>query len=107
MKKQRNLEKSNGSKKLIVVLIVIVVVLLIGYFAVYRPLREKAVETVAEKLLETQMDSDGTTADAEEILNSMSEEDRDAVEEIVTKHISAGTIANISSYLTSGDAVWA
>ena len=68
--------------------------------------KTKAAGVVAEKLLESQITSDTSAiagVNAQEILDSMNDTDRATVDQIITNHMSADTMKEASSYITSGD----
>lgn len=104
MSESRKRRKSRAFQKLIVIVIVLIIVVLVSFFCIFRPLKERLVSTVAQELITSQLPS-GTLsdADAEAILDSMSPEDRAMIEDIISSHISAGTISDIMSYVSSGD----
>ena len=98
--------KRHRFQKLIVFLIAIVIILLIGYFVALPKIKTKAANVVAEKLLESQISSDDSAiagVNAQGILDAMSDTDRATVDQIITNHMSADTIKEASSYITSGD----
>ena len=98
--------KRHRFQKFIVFLIAIVIILLVGYFVALPKIKTKAAGVVAEKLLESQISSDASAiagVNAQEILDAMSDTDRATVDQIITNHMSADTMKEASSYLTSGD----
>ena len=98
--------KRHRFQKLIVFLIAIVIILLVSYFVVLPKIKTKAAGVVAEKLLESQITSDTSAiagVNAQEILDSMNDTDRATVDQIITNHMSADTMKEASSYITSGD----
>lgn len=93
-------------QKFIVFLIALAVILLIGYFVALPKIKTKAAGTVAEKLMESEIASDTQAVsgvNAKEIMDAMDETDRETVNDIITSHMSAETMKEASSYLTSGD----
>ncbi len=93
-------------QKFIVFLIAIVIILLVGYFVALPKIKTKAAGVVAEKLLESQISSDASAiagVNAQEILDAMSDTDRETVDQIITHHMSAETMKEATSYITSGD----
>ncbi len=69
-------------------------------------IKTKAAGVVAEKLLESQITSDTSAiagVNAQEILDAMNDTDRATVDQIITNHMSADTMKEASSYITSGD----
>ena len=93
-------------QKFIVFLFAIVIILLVSYFVALPKIKTKATGIVAEKLLESQITSDTSAiagVNAQEILDAMSDTDRATVDQIITNHMSADTMKEASSYITSGD----
>ncbi len=98
--------KRHRFQKFIVFLIAIVIILLVGYFAALPKIKTRAAGVVAEKLLESQITSDTSATagvNAQEILDAMNDTDRATVDQIITNHMSADTMKEASSYITSGD----
>ena len=98
--------KRHRFQKFIVFLFAIVIILLVGYFVALPKIKTKATGIVAEKLLESQITSDTSAiagVNAQEILDAMSDTDRATVDQIITNHMSADTMKEASSYITSGD----
>lgn len=98
--------KRHRFQKFIVFLFAIVIILLVSYFVALPKIKTKAVGVVAEKLLESQITSDTSAiagVNAQEILDAMNDTDRATVDQIITNHMSADTMKEASSYITSGD----
>lgn len=98
--------KRHRFQKFIVFLFAIVIILLVSYFVALPKIETKAAGVVAEKLLESQITSDTSAiagVNAQEILDAMSDTDRATVDQIITNHMSADTMKEASSYITSGD----
>ena len=98
--------KRHRFQKFIVFLIAIVIILLVGYFVALPKIKTRAAGVVAEKLLESQITSDTSAiagVNAQKILDAMSDTDRATVDQIITNHMSADTMKEASSYITSGD----
>ena len=98
--------KRHRFPKFIVFLFAIVIILLVGYFVALPKIKTKAAGVVAEKLLESQITSDTSAiagVNAQEILDAMNDTDRATVDQIITNHMSADTMKEASSYITSGD----
>ena len=98
--------KRHRFQKFIVFLFAIVIILLVSYFVALPNIKTKATGIVAEKLLESQITSDTSAiagVNAQEILDAMSDTDRATVDQIITNHMSADTMKEASSYITSGD----
>lgn len=98
--------KRHRFQKFIVFLFAIVIILLVSYFVALPKIKTKATGIVAEKLLESQITSDTSAiagVNAQEILDAMSDTDRATVDQIITNHMSADTMKEASSYISSGD----
>ena len=98
--------KRHRFQKFIVFLFAIVIILLVSYFVAQPKIKTKAAGVVAEKLLESQITSDTSAiagVNAQEILDAMNDTDRATVDQIITNHMSADTMKEASSYITSGD----
>ena len=98
--------KRHRFQKFFVFLFAIVIILLVGYFVALPKIKTRATGVVAEKLLESQITSDTSAiagVNAQEILDAMSDTDRATVDQIITNHMSADTMKEASSYITSGD----
>ncbi len=98
--------KRHRFQKFIVFLFAIVIILLVSYFVALPKIKTKATGIVAEKLLESQITSDTSAiagVNAQEILDTMNDTDRATVDQIITNHMSADTMKEASSYITSGD----
>lgn len=98
--------KRHRFQKFIVFLFAIVIILLVGYFVALPKIKTKAAGVVAEKLLGSQITSDTSAiagVNAQEILDAMNDTDRATVDQIITNHMSADTMKEASSYITSGD----
>ena len=98
--------KRHRFQKFIVFLFAIVIILLVGYFVALPKIKTIAAGVVAEKLLESQITSDTSAiagVNAQEILDAMNDTDRATVDQIITNHMSADTMKEASSYITSGD----
>ena len=98
--------KRHRFQKFIVFLFAIVIILLVSYFVALPKIKKKATGIVAEKLLEAQITSDTSAiagVNAQEILDAMNDTDRATVDQIITNHMSADTMKEASSYITSGD----
>ena len=98
--------KRHRLQKFMVFLFAIVIILLVSYFVALPKIKTKATGIVAEKLLESQITSDTSAiagVNAQEILDAMNDTDRATVDQIITNHMSADTMKEASSYITSGD----
>ncbi|MCD8333299.1 MAG: hypothetical protein LUB60_04125 [Clostridiales bacterium] len=103
-KSRRRRRRSSALQKIILVIVILVIVILIAFFFVIRPLKQKLVSSVAEKVIEMQVSSDSEyAATAEEILDVMSEEDQATIEGICEEYLDVQTLTEISGYMTQGD----
>lgn len=89
-------------------LIIIAAIIVLAKIYIYDPFKDDAVSALTEKLIQTQINSDttlpdGTTVNAQELLDSMDQEDQDKIHEIIEEHITPSTISKATSYVTSGD----
>jgi len=94
--------KRHRFQKFIVFLFAIVIILLVSYFVALPKIKTKAAGVVAE----SQITSDTSAiagVNAQEILDAMNDTDRATVDQIITNHMSADTMKEASSYITSGD----
>lgn len=99
-------KKQKGSK-LPVVLGILAAFLVVGsvlYFAVYRPVKAKVVDKVAEKTITSIAEQAGVDSSvANEIYDSMSEEDQKTVQDLIESHADADTIQKATQMYTDGD----
>ena len=99
-------KKQKGSK-LPVVLGILAAFLVVGavlYFAVYRPVKAKVVDKVAEKTITSIAEQAGVDSSvANEIYDSMSEEDQNTVQDLIESHADADTIQKATQMYTDGD----
>ena len=82
-------KKKKGLIVLIVVLVILVAAIWAGKTFVYDKAKEKVTLAVAEKMIEEQVqnDSTGQLQNAQDIYNSMSEEDKQTVNDLSLIHI--------------------
>ena len=95
-------------KKGLIVLIVVLVILVAtwaGKTFVYDKAKEKVTSAVAEKMIEEQVqnDSTGQLQNAQDIYNSMSEEDKQTVNDMIESKVSPQTISDVSKYAKDQD----
>ena len=67
--------------------------------------KEKVTSAVAEKMIEEQVqnDSTGQLQNAQDIYNSMSEEDKQTVNDMIESKVSPQTISDVSKYAKDQD----
>lgn len=90
----------------IILLIVIIVIGLILRFVVYDKAKAKITSAIATKLLEEQMlegVSQQQVETAQQIYDSLSNEDRGKVEDLIESKVDAKTVADVSTYLKNND----
>ena len=87
-------------KKGLIVLIVVLVILVAAIWA-----GKTFVSAVAEKMIEEQVqnDSTGQLQNAQDIYNSMSEEDKQTVNDMIESKVSPQTISDVSKYAKDQD----
>lgn len=67
-------------------------------------IKDKVVSAMSNQVMEKAVESSGVPAQqAEEILNSMSEEDRKTVTNIISDHINSKTLSKAQQYIKDGD----
>ena len=96
-------KKKKGLIVLIVVLVILVAAIWAGKTFVYDKAKEKV--TSAEKMIEEQVqnDSTGQLQNAQDIYNSMSEEDKQTVNDMIESKVSPQTISDVSKYAKDQD----
>lgn len=95
-----------GLQKLLVAIIALIIIGVIVKLFIYQPFRERIVYSMAEKFIQAEIASDSELEEsisAQEIMDSMNEEDREILTQIISENISPDAISDISSYLASGD----
>ena len=118
----RNRRNSGGNAFITVVLII--AVLLLGVIAVLytnNPIKRKLVSMAVNKMLDEKIENMESSSDsdpseeagnrdvssaekkANEVLKSMSEEDRETVTDIITENLTPSTMNDVSEYIESGD----
>ena len=98
-------KKKKGLIVLIVVLVILVAAIWAGKTFVYDKANEKVTSAVAEKMIEEQVqnDSTGQLQNAQDIYNSMSEEDKQTVNDMIESKVSPQTISDVSKYAKDQD----
>lgn len=98
-------KKKQGLIVLIVVLVILVAAIWAGKTFVYDKAKEKVTLAVAEKMIEEQVqnDSTGQLQNAQDIYNSMSEEDKQTVNDMIESKVSPQTISDVSKYAKDQD----
>ena len=98
-------KKKKGLIVLIVVLVILVAAIWAGKTFDYDKAKEKVTSAVAEKMIEEQVqnDSTGQLQNAQDIYNSMSEEDKQTVNDMIESKVSPQTISDVSKYAKDQD----
>ena len=98
-------KKKKGLIVLIVVLVILVAAIWAGKTFVYDKAKEKVTSAVGEKMIEEQVqnDSTGQLQNAQDIYNSMSEEDKQTVNDMIESKVSPQTISDVSKYAKDQD----
>lgn len=98
-------KKKKGLIVLIVVLVILVAAIWAGKTVVYDTAKEKVASTVVEKMIEEQVQNDptGQLQNAQDVYESMSEEDKQTVNDMVESKVSPETISEVSKYAKNKD----
>ncbi|MCR4674566.1 MAG: hypothetical protein K5675_06115 [Lachnospiraceae bacterium] len=100
----RKKEKKSALPVLLGVLAALVVIACVLYFVVWTPLKSKVVDTVAEKAITNVAEQAGVDASAAtEIYDSMSEEDKATVQDMIEEHADAETVQKAVDLYKNGD----
>lgn len=100
----KNKKKKSALPTLLGVVVALIVIVAVGYFVVYRPLKSKVVDIVAEKAITSVAEQAGVDAStATELYNSMSDEDKETVQNMIEEHADAQTIQEAVDLYKSGD----
>lgn len=93
--------KVSHKKRNIIIILIILVTLGLGFkFLIYDKLMDKATDKVTTEVLTT---IGATDEEVQNVLNSMSDSDRAAIEGIIQDHASPSSIKEISSYIRNND----
>lgn len=96
-------------RKLIVIFIFLIIIVVIGLvlrFVVYDKAKAKITSAIATKLLEEQIPegvSQQQVETAQQIYDSLSNEDKGKVEDMIESKVDAKTVADVSTYLKNND----
>ena len=102
MSKRR--KKSNPLPTVLGVVAALALVIGVAYFVAIKPVKEKAVDTVAEKAITSVAEQAGVEATkAQEIYNSMSEEDKTVVKDMIEEHADPATVEKAAELYQEGD----
>ena len=107
MARLKDKKKGSGmAKVLIIAIIIIAIVGILFKFFVYDNLKEKAIDKVSENLIEQVLQKDGLPVDSQrvkQIIDSVSEEDKQKVEKIFNEEFGVTSIPKITEYVTNRD----
>ncbi len=107
MARVKDKKKGSGmAKVLIIAIIIIAIVGILFKFFVYDNLKEKAIDKVSENLIEQVLQKDGLPVDSQrvkQIIDSVSEEDKQKVEKIFNEEFGVTSIPKITEYVTNRD----
>lgn len=100
-------KKGSGmAKVLIIVLVILVIIGVVGKFLIYDKVKEKAIDKVSEKIVEQMLENSGSSVTSEkvqQILNSISEEDKAKVQEIVGDSLGISDVPAATEYISNND----
>ncbi len=97
-------KKKSHAPALLGALCAILFVLIAGYFAVLRPLKQRAVNKVAEKAISHVAEEAGVeSSEAEALYSNMTEEDKAVVQDIIEEHADAETMQKAVDLYQDGD----
>jgi hypothetical protein len=101
-------KRRHGSRfaRFLLVLAILICVGILFKLTVWDGLKKKAVRYAAGEAVERIISSSGASISREEIeekIDSMDQEDQDRLESIIENHIDAGTVRDVTGFVTSGD----
>lgn len=107
MARVKDKKKGSGMAKILIIAIIIIAIVGILFkFFVYDNLKEKAIDKVSENLIEQVLQKDGLPVDSQrvkQIIDSVSEEDKQKVEKIFNEEFGVTSIPKITEYVTNRD----
>lgn len=96
--------KHHWFRNTMIVLILVCVIVLGGGYLFRDKVKEKAASVIGNQVVEKAAESLGIPSEqAQEILNSMSDEDKQTVTDIVSNHMDSQTISKAQQYVKDGD----
>lgn len=103
----RNRRKSR-SKWMVVLVCVVIVIAVLGILfkvLIYDTAKEKVAEKIVQKMIETELanDESGTGQEAQEIYDSMTQEEKDSLNRMVEDKMDTKTIKAVKEYVEAGD----
>ena len=100
--------RKNGNKWMVVLVCVVIVIAVLGILfkvLIYDTAKEKVSEKIVQKMIETELanDESGTGQEAQEIYDSMTQEEKDSLNRMVEDKMDTKTIKEVKEYVEAGD----
>lgn len=100
--------RKNGNKWMVVLVCVVIVIAVLGILfkvLIYDTAKEKVEEKIVQKMIETELanDESGTGQEAQEIYDSMTQEEKDSLNRMVEDKMDTKTIKEVKEYVEAGD----
>lgn len=100
--------RNNGNKWMVVLVCVVIVIAVLGILfkvLIYDTAKEKVAEKIVQKMIETELanDESGTGQEAQEIYDSMTQEEKDSLNRMVEDKMDTKTIKEVKEYVEAGD----
>lgn len=100
--------RKNGNKWIVVLVCVVIVIAVLGILfkvLIYDTAKEKVAEKIVQKMIETELanDESGTGQEAQEIYDSMTQEEKDSLNRMVEDKMDTKTIKEVKEYVEAGD----
>lgn len=100
--------RKNGNKWMVVLVCVVIVIAVLGILfkvLIYDTAKEKVAEKIVQKMIETELanDESGTGQEAQEIYDSMTQEEKDSLNRMVEDKMDTKTIKEVKEYVEAGD----
>lgn len=100
--------RKNGNKWMVVLVCVVIVIAVLGILfkvLIYDTAKEKVAEKIVQKMIETELanDESSTGQEAQEIYDSMTQEEKDSLNRMVEDKMDTKTIKEVKEYVEAGD----
>lgn len=100
--------RKNGNKWMVVLVCVVIVIAVLGILfkvLIYDTAKEKVAEKIVQKMIETELanDESNTGQEAQEIYDSMTQEEKDSLNRMVEDKMDTKTIKEVKEYVEAGD----
>lgn len=100
--------RKNGNKWMVVLVCVVIVIAVLGILfkvLIYDTAKGKVAEKIVQKMIETELanDESGTGQEAQEIYDSMTQEEKDSLNRMVEDKMDTKTIKEVKEYVEAGD----